>query len=200
MEANLARLRRSWNFLRIASVALVGATLFIILLVIPGGWMIPTIPVVVLGVFAAILSVMEWKMGWIWLVLFVQSFLFALGLCAAVLGLTSLESVPALLLAFTMILASEHVLTTALSYSAQYAERGDVSVREFNAETLTVCLNHLYRRLARDSLILGTGFVIALVAATASALAPPSILSDASLYMVIASISLAALVLLKEER
>lgn len=199
MEQNLARLRL-WDFLRVISTALVGTTSLVSLFAIPTGWSITIVPLSLLTLVAATLTVTKWKMVWIWLALLVQVFLFTLGLFATIFGLTSEGSVPVLLLMFTMILASEHTLTTTFSYSTQFSNRGNLAIQEFNAEALKRSLNHLCRRLARDGLILGIGFVLSVVAASIGTFGPAaSILSDPSLYMIIASISLAALVMLKEE-
>ena len=139
-------------------------------------------------------------MVWVWLALLAQAFLFALALFAAVFGAISGAYVPALLLAFTMILASEHVLGRGLTYSSQFSRRGNTMIWEFNADALNATLSRLYKQLARDGLILGVGFALSIIVASLGALGPVvSVLSDPSLYMVIASISLAALVALKEE-
>jgi len=200
MESSVARVQLLWNFLRVISTTLVAAISLLIPLAIPTGWLIPAAPVSILAVVAAILAVTDWKTVWVWVTLFLQASLFTMGLFAVVYGLTGQESVPVLLLTFTMILASEHTLTTTLGYSIQFSNRGNLAVQEFNAEALRVSLNHLYRRLARDNLILSTGFVLSLLAASVGMFVPTApILSDPSLYIVIASISLAALVVIKEE-
>jgi hypothetical protein len=200
MEQNLGRLRLLWNFLRIISTGLVAATSLLILLAIPNGWLIPLVPLSGLCIVAAIIAVTQWRIAWIWLALLVLASLFVSGLLAAVFGLIGEEYVPVLLLSFTMILMSEHTLTTISSYSAQFANRGNLAIREFNVEALRNSLNHLYKRIARDSLVLVMGFVLSAAAVSVGAFGPAaSILSDPSLYMVIASISLAALVMLKED-
>jgi len=193
-------MRLLWGILRLITTGLVLTTSIIILLAVPATWWVLVIPFCVVSVVAAILAVVEWRVVWIWLVILVQAFMFTLALFGIVYGLIADEYVPVLLLAFTMILADEHTLTIALSYSPQFANRGDLIVREFNAESLRISLNYLYKLLARDGLILGAGFVLSLVAASFVTFAPAaSILSDPSLYIVVASISLAALILLKEE-
>jgi len=200
MEESLVRLRRLWNILRFISIGLIAAVSVLALLAFPSRWLVAAIPFALLGVVAAILAVTQWERPWVWLALIILAGLFSLGLFAAVFGLNSEGSVPLLLLVFAMILASEHVLSSTLSYSSQFSDRRDAAIRIFNADTLTASLKHLYRRLARDGLILGAGFVLSVAAASVGILGPTvPILSDPSLYMVIASISLAALVILKEE-
>ena len=157
------------------------------------------VPILALGVAGAVLAVEEWKAIWIWMSLLAQAFLVVLGLSAVFLGLIGQGYVVVLLLGFTMVLMNEHALSTAMSYSAQFSNERGITIREFNAEALGVSLKRLYRRLARDSLVLGGGFLLAVVAGSISAFAPSaSILSDPSLYMVIAAITLAALLTSKE--
>jgi len=200
VDPSLRRIAYRWNLLRVLLTGLVAATGLSILSVIPNGWLLLVVPIFTVGVVVTIFAVTQWDMVWIWVALFVQAFLFALGLSAVVFGFVGEVYVPILLLAFTMILVSEHALTTTSSYGAQFSNQRLLAVREFNAETLRVSLNHLYRRLARDTLILGAGFVMAVAVASLGTVGPgASILSDPSLYMVIASISLAALLMLKEE-
>jgi len=200
MEESLVRLRRLWNLLRIILIGLVAGASLLALLAFPSGWLVAAVPFALLGVVAATLAVTQWEMPWVWLVLIILASLFSLGLFSAVFGLNSEGSVPLLLLMFAMILASEHVLSSTLSYSPQFSDRRDAAIWISNADTLTASLKHLYSRLARDGLILGAGFVLSVAAASIGILGPTvPILSDPSLYMVIASISLAALVILKEE-
>jgi hypothetical protein len=200
VEQSLIRLRLLWDLLRVILVGLVAATSLLILSALPTAWWIATFPIFILDVIAAILAVTQWRMVWVWLALLAQAFLFALALFAAVFGAISGAYVPALLLAFTMILASEHVLGRGLTYSSQFSRRGNTMIWEFNADALNATLSRLYKQLARDGLILGVGFALSIIVASLGALGPVvSVLSDPSLYMVIASISLAALVALKEE-
>lgn len=200
MDESLVRLRLLWDLLRVISTGLVVTTSILILLAIPAAWWIPCILFSCIGVVAAILAVIEWKIVWVWVVVLVQALLFTLGLFGVVYGLIDDGYVPILLLAFTMILVTEHTLTTTLSYSAQFSNHVDLTVREFNSESLRLSLNHLYKMIARNSVVFGSGFVLSEVAASMGSFVPTaSILSDPSLYIVIASISLAALIVLKEE-
>jgi hypothetical protein len=200
MEESLRNLRLLWGLLRVIPTGLVATASMLILLAIPATWWMPCFLISVIGTVAAILAVMQWKIAWIWVAVLVQAFLFTLGLLGVVYGFIDDWYVPILLLAFTMILASEYTLTTALSYSAQFSNRGDPTIREYNSESLRVSLNDLYRMLARNCLVLAAGFVLSVVGASVGSFAPAaSILSDPSLYIVVASISLAALIVLKEE-
>jgi hypothetical protein len=200
MEKTLGQLRLRWNLLRIISAGQVVATSLLILMAIPNGWRMVTVPVFILGSLATILTVLQWKMAWAWLTLLVQVFLFAVGLLSTVFGITSGTMVPVLLLALSMVIASEHVLSTTLKYSGQFSGRGNRSVTEFNAQALKASLDHLYRRLAWDGVVFATGFLISLTVATMGVAGPTvSFLSDPSVYALVASISLGLLVVFKDE-
>jgi len=200
MEQRLAKPDWLWASLRTIPVLLVAATSLLALFVIPSEWFLPIAPIITIDVVAAIMAVTYWKTIWIWLALFAQISLFGLGLFAVLSGNTSEVYVPLLLLMFTMLLGSEHTLTTTLSYHPQFSTRDNSEVREFNAEALRVSIKHLTRKLARDSLLLGLGFVVSVMAGS---LIPPltggSILSDPSLYLVVATVSLAALIISKDQ-
>jgi hypothetical protein len=189
-----------WNLLRVISAGLAAATSLLVLVIMPSVWWIITVPVFFVVVISSSLAVAQWKIMWIWLTLVAQIFLFASALFSAVFGIIGEEFVPVLLLAFTMILASEHILTSSLKYSAQFSRSGNRTAAGFNAKALRGSLRHLYRRLARDGVVFGSGFLLSATVATIGALGPTlSILSDLSFYVIIASLSLALLIVLKED-
>ena len=199
MEQNLRDFTLRWNILRAFAVGIATATNILTLGILPRNWWLSTIPMLVIGLIVAALAVAQWKSMWIWLTLLVQAFLFILGLSAAIFGFVAETSVPVLLIAFTLILTTEHILTAAASYSPQFSIKCERAILEFNLETYAASLNHLYRRLARNALIFATGFLISILVVSLGAISPAaSILSDPSLYIVVASISLAALLTVKE--
>lgn len=200
MEKSLRQLRLRWNLLRVISAGQVAATSLLILMAIPSTWWMVTGPVFMLGGVATILTVLQWKVAWAWLTLLVQGFLFVVGLLSVVFGIASGAYVPILLLALCMVMASEHVLSMTLNYSGQFSERGNRSVVEFNAQTLRASLDQLYRRLAWDGVVFGAGFLVSVAIAAIGVVGPAAaFLSDPSVYALVASISLALLVLFKEE-
>jgi len=200
MEKILSQLRLRWNLLRIISVGQVVATFLLILVAIPNIWWLVTVPVFALGSVAAVLAVLQWRVAWSWLTLFCEVFLFVVGLLSAVFGIVSTAYVPLLLLALSMIIASEHILSMTLKYGGQFRWHGNRSVMEFNAQVLTASLGHLYRRFAWDSAVFGTVFLASLAIAAVSVVGPTvSFLSDPSVYALVASISLAFLIVFKEE-
>jgi hypothetical protein len=200
MEKSLGQLRFRWNLLRLISAGQAVATFLLILVAIPLSWWMVTGPVFILGCIATILTVLQWKLAWAWLTLLVQSFLFVIGLLSAVFGFASGAYVPILLLALCMVMASEHALTMTLKYSGQFSGRGNRSVIEFNAQALRASLDHVYRRLAWDGVVFGTGFLLSVAIATIGVVGPTAgFLSDPSVYALVASISLALLIMFKED-
>jgi hypothetical protein len=200
MEKSLGQLQLRWNLLRIILAGQVIATSLLILMAIPNGWWIGAVPVFILGSVAALLTVLQWKIAWAWLTLLVQGCLFVVALVSAVFGIASGAYVPVLLLALSMVIASEHVLNTTLKYSGQFSGRENRSVMGFNEQALRASLDRLYSRLAWDDVVFGTAFLISLVIATIGLGGSTStILSDPSVYALVALMSLAFLILLKEE-
>ena len=199
MEQNVRNLWLRWNLLRLFAAGIISVTNLLIVRLIPGGWWLISVPALAIGFILTALAVTQWRVVWIYTALLVEAFLFTLALAATVFGFVFESYVPALLIAFTLILVSEHTLTTTASYSSQFSNQGDPAVLEFNFQTLSSSLKHLFRHLARDNLILATGFLISVAVVSLGAVGPaPSILSDPSLYMVIAAISLAGLLTMKE--
>ena len=200
MEKSLGQLWLRWNLLRAISAAQAAATFLLILTAIPSRWWVVTGPIFILGGVATILTVLQCKVAWAWLTLLVQSFLFVVGLLSAVFAIASGAYVPILLLALCMVMASEHVLSMTLNYSGQFSGHGNRSVSEFNAPALRASLDHLYRRLAWEGVVFGTGFLFSVAIATMGVVSPTAtFLSDPSVYAIVASISLALLVAFKEE-
>jgi hypothetical protein len=200
MGETIAQLRLQWNLLQIITWVLPVATSLLILETIPSGWWMVSVPILILGAICASLAIIQWKPVWTWLVLIAQGFLFAIGLIATVTGPPNHAGIPLLILAYPMILATEHLLSTAMSYSAQFSTTGDSSVKQFNAPALTVSLCHLYRNLGRDGIVFGVSFLLSLAIGALSAIgATTTVLSDPSLYAIVATISLALIVVLREE-
>ena len=200
MEQNLGQLRIRWNLLRITSAGEAVATLLVILLAIPTRWWMVTSPIFILGVVAITLTLVQYKIAWAWLTMLVQAALFTVGLSSTISGINGEAYVPLLLLAFLMGIASDHILNMALNYSGQFSQLGNRAVAEFNVSALKTSLGDLYRRIAWDGVVFGSAFLLSITVAPLGAVgATVAVLSDPSVYVILLSISLAALVMLKEE-
>jgi len=200
MEQAITQLNLRWNLLRTLILLQVTATTLLILATIPEDWLALTVPVVALGFTTATLTALQLKQSWAWLTLLAQAFLFCTALMPAILGITGESYMPILLLAFTMMIASEHGVSLILKYAAQFSRRQERSTIGFNLTVLQDSLRHLYRKLTVDALVFGIGFILSLSIATLGTTLPMAgFLSDPSLYAVVASLSIALLIVLKGE-
>jgi len=196
-----ARLGIRWNLLRVFSATIAVATFLLIFVAIPTRWLIVTSPLFILGLIATTLTVIQSKIAWSRLTTAVQGLLLAVALLSTTFGINDEAYAPLLLLAFTMTIASDHFLSTTLNYSGQFSQPGSSTVSEFNAPAISASLGDLYRRFARDGLVFGVAFLLSIgVAAMGGMGAAVTVLSDPSLYVILLTISLAFLLVLKEEQ
>jgi hypothetical protein len=201
MEHSLRQLWLRWHLLRVICAGEIVATSVLIMMAIPGTWWTATLPIFLLGALATILTLVRWKIVWEWITMLTQAGLFVVALLSTVAGIVSVAYVPVLLLALSMLLAGERILSTIINYSRQFSKRGNPSALEFNEPALRSSLDHLYQRLGWDGAIFGSGFLLAIAVATLGVTTPPtSYLSDPSLFAIVAALSLAMLIALKEER
>ena len=197
MEHRLAQLMSRWNILRIFATTQLAATYLLLLLLTPSNWWTVVTPVLIFGGITAALAAVQLRVVWAWLTLVLQVFLFGVGLFAIVSGIIGEENVPILLLAFTMLILGEHILSLIMKYAGQFSR--PENLLGFNLLALSSSLHQLYRKLARDCLIFSGGFLFSLGVAAVVTVGPVGFLSDPSLYAILAAISLALLVVLKEE-
>ena len=200
MEQNLGQLWIHWNLLRLTSAGEAVATFLVILLAIPAGWWIVTVPIFLLGIIATTLTLVQYKIAWAWLTVLAQGALFTVGLFSAIFEINGEAYVPLLLLGFLMSIASDHILSLTLNYSGQFSRRGRSAVAEFKVPALRASLGDLCRRIAWDGIVFGGAFLLSIAIAALGAVgATVTLLSDPSLYVILLTISLAALIMLKGE-
>jgi hypothetical protein len=134
------------------------------------------------------------------IVLFAEVLLFSMSLVAALFSPVIAGVFPVLLLTFVMILFSDRTLHLFASHGAQFSTSVDRLI-DFNALAIEQSLTYLFRRLARNAVMFAGCYLLTIVVLLGgfdlSGVAP--ILSDASLYILIISISLALLVSMKED-
>lgn len=201
MEGSLANLRRRWNVLRGFASAIAIATFTLILSTIPTTIWIFWLLALVVGVVTSIIALVKCDFAWNTLTLVEQGVLFAVALVSGFSRGGPGENFPILLLAFVMILASEHVLSLISQYSVQFPTSNSALGMDFNVPILRRSLDRLYRRLARDGAVFGMGFVLSVAVASGGGILSPiaPVLSDVSLYVLVTSIALAILIVSKEE-
>ncbi len=201
MENSLTALRLRWKLLRGVASAIVIATFTLILSTIPATFWILWLLALLIGVFTSVVALVKCDLIWNRLTLLGQGILLTIALLSAFSARVPGENVPILLLAFVMVLATEHLLSLISQYSAQFSSSNSATGMDFNVTVLQQSLDRLYRRLAWDGAIFGAGYMLALAVATVGnilgSIAP--VLSDVSVYVLVTSIALAILIVSKDE-
>ena len=176
------------------------AVSLLLLASIPSAWQAILAPVFAFGYIAASLTVIQLKEVWAWVTIAVQSVLFIFALFPSISGIVGEVQVPILLLTFTMLIATEHTFGLILEYAEQFSGSKSRPLMDYNLPALRTALNHLYRKFASDAAVFATGFLLAVTVATIGPTMPiAGMVSDPSVYAVIALLSIALLIILKEE-
>jgi hypothetical protein len=201
MESSLGNLRLRWNILRAIAAAIAIATFTLTLILIPVAIWILWVLGLIIGIAVSTIAFLKCDVTWSRITLLAQSILFTIALLSAISTGGPAEEIPILLLAFVMILGTEQALSLISNYGAQFSLSNSAPVTSFNIPTLQRSLDHLYRRLAWDGVILGAGYLLSVaIASMGSFLSPLApALSDISVYVLVTSISLAILIVLREE-
>jgi len=199
MEGSLANLRLRWNILRSFAGAIAIVTFTLILSAIPTTIWALWLMALAVGVVTSVIAQVKCDFAWNMLTILEQGVLFGIALLSDLSR--GGENLPILLLAFVMILASEHTLSLISDHRDQFSTRNSALEMEFNVPILRRSLDSLYRRLTWVGAVFGIGFLLSIVVASASgvlsSIAP--VLSDISVYVLVTSIALATLVVSKEE-
>ena len=201
MESSLGNLRLRWNLLRAIAAAIAIATFTLTLTTIPVAIWILWVLGLVIGIAVSTIALVKCDVTWCRITLLAQSAVFAIALLLAISRGGPAEKVPILLLAFVMILGTEQLLSLISNYGAQFSLSNSASIMSFNIPTLQRSLDHLYRRLTWDGVVLGAAYLLSVaIASIGSFLSPVApALSDISVYVLVTSISLAILIVFREE-
>jgi len=201
MESSLATLRLRWNLLRGVASAIAIATFTIILSTIPVTIWFLWVLALLVGVVISILALVKCDLAWSRLTLLGQGVLLAIALLSVLSTGGPGENVPILLLAFVMILASEHILSLVSQYGVQFSTSNSAMRMDFNVPILQRSLDRLYRRLAWDGAIFSTGYLLSVAVASVGGILSPitPVLSDVSVYVLVTAIALAILMVSKAE-
>jgi hypothetical protein len=201
MESSLGNLRLRWNLLRVIAAAIAIATFTLTLTTIPIAIWTLWVLALLIGISVSALALVKCDVTWSRITLLAQSILFAIALLTAISTGGPAEEVPLLLLAFVMILGTEQVLSLTSNYGAQFSLSKSAPVAGFNVGTLQRSLDRLYRSLAWDGVIFSAAYLLSLTVASMGSLLSPvaPVLSDISVYVLVTSISLAILIVSREE-
>jgi small-conductance mechanosensitive channel len=200
MEYSVKSIRLSWDFLRGIAGFTEFLTFAIIAAMIPPQLGVLRIPALIVGVVISALAAFKCSLMWARIALISEISFFFIPITWAVFSSAS-SVVPVLLLAFVMMMFSEHIVSLFSEYRHQFSTLVGERVLDFNSPALGRSLAGLYRRLARNGILYACCYVITigvlLTGLGFSRVAP--ILSDVSLYILVISISLALLVVMKED-
>jgi hypothetical protein len=152
------------------------------------------------GLFLSVLATFRTSLLLTRITLLAEVGLFSMSLVAALFSPAIASVFPLLLLTFVMILFSDRTLHLYASQGVEFSTSID-RLLDFNAPVIERSLTHLFRRLARNGVMFAGCYLLTVMVLLGgfdlSRVAP--ILSDASLYILIISISLALLVSMKED-
>jgi len=201
MENSVVKLRLRWNLLRVMAAAIAITTFILALTRIPAAIWILWVLELLIGVIVSAFAVVKCDVTWSRITLIAQSTLFAIALLSAISMGESEEGVPILLLIFVMILGSEQVLSLISNFGTQFSLSASTPVIGFNMPTLQRSLDQLYRTLAWDGVLFTAAYLLSLsILAVGSFISPVApVLSDISVYVLVTSISLAILIVSREE-
>ena len=201
MENSVVKLRLRWNLLRVMAAAIAITTFILALTRIPAAIWILGVLVLPIGITVSALAVVKCDVTWSRITLIAQSTLFAIALLSAISAGESEEGVPILLLIFVMILGTEQVLSLISNFGTQFSLSASTPVIGFNMPTLQRSLDQLYRTLAWDGVLFTAAYLLSLsILAVGSFISPVApVLSDISVYVLVTSISLAILIVSREE-
>jgi len=201
VESSLGNLRLRWNVLRVIAAAIAIATFTLILTTIPPAISILWVLALLTGSAVSTIAVVKCDLAWSRIALLAQSILFAIALLSAISTGGPADKVPILLLAFVMILGTEQTLSLISNYGAQFSLTNSAHVTDFNIPILQRSLDRLYRRLAWNGVIFGAAYLLVLTVASIGSLLSPvaPALSDISVYVLVTAISLAILIVLRDE-
>ena len=201
MENSVVKLRLRWNLLRVMAAAIAITTFILALTRIPAAIWILWVLELLIGVIVSAFAVVKCDVTWSRITLIAQSTLFAIALLSAISAGESEEGVPILLLIFVMILGSEQVLSLISNFGTQFSLSASTPVIGFNMPTLQRSLDQLYRTLAWDGVLFTAAYLLSLsILAVGSFISPVApVLSDISVYVLVTSISLAILIVSREE-
>ena len=201
MESSLANIRLRWNLLRGVASAIAIATFTLTLSAIPVTIWFLWVLALLVGVVISIVALVKCDLAWGRLTVLAQGVLLAIALLSALSTGGPGENVPILLLAFVMILASEHILSLVSQYGVQFSTGNSALGMDFNVPILQRSLDRLYRRLAWDGAIFSTAYLLSVAIASVGEILNPitPALSDVSVYVLVTSIALAILIVSKTE-
>ena len=199
MEKSIENINWQWNIIRSAHLALIVFTFLglaatfptnlIVIAAFGSGWGI------LFGAWALL------KGDWLWsrAAILVGGVMLSVAVLIQIASKTILQALPGLLLAYVLILFSAEALALTRQHHAMYSK--DEKGPQAYSVMLQKSIEHMTRRTIRLASVLGGCYVITLAVLLLGDMFVTALpaLSDISLYIVAVSISLAFLLILRED-
>jgi hypothetical protein len=199
METGVATYRIRWALLRIFSATWILLTLISITVTLPPTLLPVGIIGSVFGISTGLIAVLNGRWVWSEVSLLDGGLMFLVLLLEENMSKTVEQNLPVMLLQFMMLLFAVEVLSVV---SKQHGLFSKVLIEtEGSVSILARSIHQALRRTARLGLLFASSYFISIAILYVGAyIAPLSpILSDISFYIVIVSVSLALLIILREE-
>ena len=201
MEDSVKKIQFGWAVLRCIAGSVEFFTFAILVAITPTQLELLRALAIVIGILVSVLVAFKCSLVWVRVALILKTSFFIAPMEAAVFASNISNILPVLLLAFVMILFSEHAVSLVSEFSHQFSVlRGEMWL-DFNTSALGRSLIGVYRRLARNGVVFASSYVLAigilLSGFSFNRFVP--FLSDVSLYALVVSVSVALLVVVKED-
>ena len=200
-ERTISFVDTRWNLARILVAALVLLAFISLVASFPQGLMLPASLASGLGMLLGGWSILKTSQTLARCALIVEALIMSLSLLVQLAFGSVLQALPSLLLTYVMILFSAEALDLIWKHSSAHSRRMYALQASYTITATQKSLEHIFGKLRRLPLLFGAGFILALVAATLGNYfaSISSVLSDISVYIVAVSISLALLLVLRED-
>lgn len=193
--------RFSWTILRMLAISWLVITACAIASTYPAKLFSLTILGPIVVALFSVLAVSNGNPSWGRASHLAQAFLFSISLVSETSLKTLSANLPILLLTFVMLLFGVEFLTLVLSHHRQVSDWLRETGLESNAFMMSKSIGDIQGRLAHFGIIFAAGYLLSVsvlfVSEVVAPLAP--ILSDIGVYLVLTSVSLALLIILKED-
>jgi hypothetical protein len=190
-----------WNLARILVLALLSLTFILLLVSVPEVLILPAVSVSVLGVLFGAWALLKASKVWARAALIAVALLFSLSMTIQLALGSILYNLPVVLLAYLIILFLVEAFDLLWKDFPMHSRQMWALQASHAIPAIEKSLQHMFRKFARVGLMLGACYFSTLAAVSfGSFFASISPLaSDTSIYIVAVSISLALLLILRED-
>lgn len=201
MENTIDSYVAGWTIVRILSSAFLLLTFGLLTISFPLWSLRITGLVALVGIFFGLIAVLKGDRIWVRTTSLITGVMFFCSLLWHTLSSTLEQNLAMLLLLFVLVLFSAENLSLVCRYQKQYSKE-TIAELPTSLIVLQKSMEQIHKQIGRLGLILGGCYVITIgivyVGGLLGSFAP--VLSDTSLYVVVASISLALLMIIREEQ